>query len=206
MNRAELRSCLASRYSIDELKTQCFDAGIDYQEFPTDKIMSFVRELVLYCERNGKLEWIVGLCIEKGGSSSTTVSTAALKTHDYEILSDCHTSLYALRNVFEERLPVPQLREHHVAQVKKLALQVLMNPGVLKRIMGPAWAKELGETVAQVVVLDNKLAGRDILKEVEELKSRSPDEPRAFFGAYQDKKSLMERLERLILDLEARLK
>lgn len=202
MERSELRSCLESRYTIDELKTKCFDANIDYQAFPTEKLESFVRELVLFCERNGRKEWLIKLCSEKGGSPSA----AALREHDYATLSDCHTALFALRNVFENRLPIPQLHDRHIAQVGNLSYQVLKNPGVLKRIMGDEWAKELAETVTQVAVLDHRLAGQDILKEVKELKNRSQDEVMAFMNEHNNKRLLMGRLDRLITDLETKLK
>ena len=128
-----------------------------------------------------------------------------VRDHDFLILSNCHEALYKLRNVFEDRLPMPQFQERHVAQVAEFSFQALMNPGAVKRIMGAAWTKELAETVTQVVVLDKKLAGRDIVKEVEELKNRTPDEVMKFFGEYNDKRLLIERLDGLILDLEARL-
>lgn len=205
MNRTELLSCLESRYTPDELMTKCYQAHINYHEFPTDKITSFIRELVMYCERTGRREWLEGLCTDRGGSPSATNSTAALNAHDHATLSDCHGSLYALRNVFEERLPVPHLRDSHVAQVGNLSLKALSTPGPLKRVMGAEWVKELAETVAKVVVLDLKLAGRDIVNEAKEVKNWSLDKQKAFFSERLEKMALIGRLDQLILDLEARL-
>ena len=205
MNRKALLSCLERRYTPDELMTKCFEAHIDYHEFPTDKLSSFIRELVLYCERNGQQEWLIDLCPDKGASPSTANSTATLNAHDHAMLSDCHETLYALRNVFEEKLPIPQLRDSHIAQVGNLSLKALSHPGPLKRIMGAAWTKELAETVARVVTLDLRISGRDILKEAKELKDWPSEKQRAFFADRADKMALIGQLERLILDLEARL-
>jgi hypothetical protein len=205
MNRKELLSCLERHYTRDELMTKCFEVHIDYQEFPTDKLSSFIRELVLYCERSGRQEWLIDLCPDKGTSPSKANSPATLNAHDHATLSDCHENLYALRNVFEEKLPIPQLRESHIAQVGNMALRALSHPGPLKRIMGAVWTKELAETVARVVTLDHRISGRDILKEAKELKDWPPEKQRAFIADRVDKMALIGQLERLILDLEARL-
>ena len=204
MENADLRSCLESYYSVDELKNKCFDEGIDFEQFPSDK-SPFIRELILHCQRVNRFEWLVGLCSERRDSLPRQTVAEKVRDHDFLILSNCHEALYKLRNVFEDRLPMPQFQERHVAQVAEFSFQALMNPGAVKRIMGAAWTKELAETVTQVVVLDKKLAGRDIVKEVEELKNRTPDEVMKFFGEYNDKRLLIERLDGLILDLEARL-
>ena len=58
MNRALLRQELAAHFNREELRDLTFDMGIDYENFPEAKD-GFVRELVSYCQRHGRLVELV---------------------------------------------------------------------------------------------------------------------------------------------------
>lgn len=55
----QLRQTLSSRLNSDELRTLCFDMGIDYETLAGSNKPALVRELLLYCERRGKLAELV---------------------------------------------------------------------------------------------------------------------------------------------------
>jgi formylglycine-generating enzyme required for sulfatase activity len=54
IDRAELRRKLAERFNKDELRTLCFDLGVEYENLPETKD-GMARELVAQCERRGRL-------------------------------------------------------------------------------------------------------------------------------------------------------
>lgn len=91
MERADLRACLESYYNVDELKGKCFDEGIDYELFPTDK-GSFIRELMAFCQREHRFEWLVDLCSERKDSLPGRTAAEKVRDHDFSILSDCPLS------------------------------------------------------------------------------------------------------------------
>jgi len=76
-DRAQLREFLSEHFNLDEMKTLCFDLGLDYEEFPHDTKSEFSRELIIYFERHNKMgclvaemikgrpdEWLTGLLAE----------------------------------------------------------------------------------------------------------------------------------------------
>lgn len=73
-NRAKLREFISERFNLDELKTLCFDLGLDYEEFPHATKSEFSRELIVHFQRHNKMgclvaelirqrpdEWLTGL-------------------------------------------------------------------------------------------------------------------------------------------------
>lgn len=58
---ANLRQNLAKHFNIDELRTLCFDLGIEHENLPETKD-GMARELVAYCERTGKIPELVAQC------------------------------------------------------------------------------------------------------------------------------------------------
>lgn len=60
-NSSRLHRNLALLFGLEELKTLCFDLGMDYENFPALKD-SFTRELVIYCKRNGRLNELIEQC------------------------------------------------------------------------------------------------------------------------------------------------
>jgi len=53
MDRAKLRKAITDHFTIDELKTLCFDLHIEYENLDGETRQAKVRELVSYCERTG---------------------------------------------------------------------------------------------------------------------------------------------------------
>jgi len=47
---------LANLFSEDELRTLCFDMGIDYESLPASSKPGKARELLEYCKRHNRLE------------------------------------------------------------------------------------------------------------------------------------------------------
>mgnify|MGYP006921589069 CR=1 FL=1 len=58
-----LRRNLALLFNLGELKTICFDLGIDYENFHPLKD-EFTRELVIYCKKRGRINELIQLCKE----------------------------------------------------------------------------------------------------------------------------------------------
>ena len=60
-DRAELRQKLAEHFNKEELRTLCFDLGIEHENLPDTKD-GMARELVAYCERHGRIPELVAAC------------------------------------------------------------------------------------------------------------------------------------------------
>jgi len=58
---AELRGKIAQHFNREELRTLCFDLGIEYENLP-DTRDGMARELVAYCERRGKTAELIAAC------------------------------------------------------------------------------------------------------------------------------------------------
>jgi WD40 repeat protein/LysM repeat protein len=55
----QLRKTLTQRFSLDELKTLCFDLGIDFEELPAKTKSGIARELVEYCKHRHRIDDLV---------------------------------------------------------------------------------------------------------------------------------------------------
>ena len=53
MDRAMLRKAIDEHFTLDELKTLCFDLHVEYENLDGGTRQAKVRELVAYCERVG---------------------------------------------------------------------------------------------------------------------------------------------------------
>ena len=54
-DRSYLRKYLTERFDLEELKSLAYDIGVQYQQLPHTNSGEFSRELLAYCERDGKL-------------------------------------------------------------------------------------------------------------------------------------------------------
>lgn len=57
----KLRQLLGDHFSREELRSLCFDLGIDYEDYPESKD-GLARELILHLEREGRLADLLGTC------------------------------------------------------------------------------------------------------------------------------------------------
>jgi len=55
----ELRQILDARFDAGELRTLCFDLGVDYDDLPGEGKSDKARELVAYLERHGRLSELI---------------------------------------------------------------------------------------------------------------------------------------------------
>jgi hypothetical protein len=62
-HRTKLRRNLAEHFNKDELRTLCFDLGIEHENLPEAKD-GMARELVAYCVRTGRIAELVAKCRE----------------------------------------------------------------------------------------------------------------------------------------------
>jgi formylglycine-generating enzyme required for sulfatase activity len=60
-DRADLRQKLAEHFNKEELRTLCFDLGIEHENLPDTKD-GMARELVAYCERQGRIPELAAAC------------------------------------------------------------------------------------------------------------------------------------------------
>lgn len=58
-NRSRLREILNRHFSEGELRTLCFDLGVDYEDLPGRGKTSKARELIAYLERRGRLQDLI---------------------------------------------------------------------------------------------------------------------------------------------------
>ncbi|RMG99071.1 MAG: hypothetical protein D6706_06130 [Chloroflexi bacterium] len=59
---ATLRRNLETYFNLEEIKTLCFDLGINYENLPGSTLASKTRELVDYAQRYGRLSDLITLC------------------------------------------------------------------------------------------------------------------------------------------------
>jgi hypothetical protein len=56
-----LRQLLATRFDEEELRTLCFDLGIDYCDLPTEGKANQARELIAYLEHHNRISELIGI-------------------------------------------------------------------------------------------------------------------------------------------------
>ncbi len=61
-NRIRLRQLIARHFSKHELELLLFDLGIDKDEFPEGVKSDMAQEIILYCERHGRMAELLTLC------------------------------------------------------------------------------------------------------------------------------------------------
>lgn len=205
MELKDLWDCIVDQYTIEELKDLCLLMGINDQQLKTDTINTFARELIRHCKSIGQYHKLIE---EVSARCDTNLSptTGKLRDHDFVIVSDCHSSLSKTRNLIKNTLGIPYLESGINEKVAQLSKEALENGPVLLRIMGADWHEELMNTVVQAVTLTARMSGRDYLAEASVLNSRTEDEAKAFFGEFQQKNEVLERLDHLISGLEVKLK
>jgi len=59
---ARLHQNLAAHFGDEELRSLCFDLGVDYANLPAEGKDGKARELVAYCERRGRIPELVEMC------------------------------------------------------------------------------------------------------------------------------------------------
>ena len=72
--RTELRQNLAKHFDRDELRTLCFDMGIEDEDLP-DTLNSMARDLVAHCERRDRLAELTDKCRELRPDAAWDVPT-----------------------------------------------------------------------------------------------------------------------------------
>jgi hypothetical protein len=50
-----LRRIIVAHCNLEELRTLCFDLGVNYDEFGGERLSAKVRELLAYLERRGRI-------------------------------------------------------------------------------------------------------------------------------------------------------
>jgi hypothetical protein len=76
VDRADLRKKLAAHFDKEELRTLCFDLGIDDNNLP-DTLDGMARELIKYCERNQRIPELITECERLHPKVSWAASPAA---------------------------------------------------------------------------------------------------------------------------------
>jgi hypothetical protein len=61
-NRIRLRQLIARYFSKQELTALLFDLGIDDEEFPIGGKTDLAQEIILYCERHGRIDDLLEIC------------------------------------------------------------------------------------------------------------------------------------------------
>ena len=52
---SDLHHLIDQHYTLDEIRLLCFELGIDYEELAGEKKSGKTAELILYCQRHGRL-------------------------------------------------------------------------------------------------------------------------------------------------------
>ena len=63
--RNALYASIAEYFHQEELRSLCFDIGVDIEELPASTKTAKARELVAYCERHGRIADLIALCQKK---------------------------------------------------------------------------------------------------------------------------------------------
>ncbi|WP_420628786.1 non-canonical purine NTP pyrophosphatase [Candidatus Leptofilum sp.] len=61
-NRIRLRELMVRYFNKSELKILCADLGIDQDELPNATKSELAQEIILYCERHGRLDKLLEIC------------------------------------------------------------------------------------------------------------------------------------------------
>jgi hypothetical protein len=63
---SHLRQIIAEHYSLEELRTLCFDLGVNYDELGGEGLSAKARELLAYLDR--RLKWPIAVRTLRGES------------------------------------------------------------------------------------------------------------------------------------------
>ncbi len=101
---ALVRRSLETYFNLEELKTLCFDLGVNYDNLAGETLAGKSRELVNYCQRHNLLPDLLALCQEArpevdwqqgiDGLGDTAV-TPATPTTDTDLIRDNNTPIWA---------------------------------------------------------------------------------------------------------------
>jgi hypothetical protein len=58
-NQVKLRDALLAGFSLEEMKTLCFDLGVDWEDFPGNTATTRAQELITYMIRRGRLSELI---------------------------------------------------------------------------------------------------------------------------------------------------
>ena len=83
LERSELRRSLTEHFNRDELRSLCFDLGIEHEDLP-DTLNGMARELVKACERRGRIPKLIEAVRRLRPDAASTASDA-LSQHLYDI-------------------------------------------------------------------------------------------------------------------------
>jgi hypothetical protein len=76
-NRSDLLWNMTTCFDMSEIETICFTMGIDFEAIRGEEKTSKARELIMYCERNGRTGELIAVC-QKLRPNVVWVSDAAL--------------------------------------------------------------------------------------------------------------------------------
>ena len=78
--RGRLRQFLIERFNLTELKTLCFDLGVDYEMFPHQTKGDLTRELLAYFERTQNLSCLVAEAVKQRPDEELVALLAELES------------------------------------------------------------------------------------------------------------------------------
>ena len=78
--RSQLRQKLVEHFSIEELRTLCFDLGIDHETLPGREKAELARELIVHQQRVGRIPELCERCRELRPGVSWEDTTAPSKS------------------------------------------------------------------------------------------------------------------------------
>ena len=55
MTARDLRKAISNRFSLSDIRSLCFDLGIEYEELGSGSKSDVITALIGYCQRNGRL-------------------------------------------------------------------------------------------------------------------------------------------------------
>jgi len=122
-----LRETLATYFDAGELRTLCFDLGVDYDDLPGEGKTNKARELIAYLERRDRLSEMVRICERQrpnvtwrdvpGATPGVSATLAAAPAEPYRL--DYEYGLGRLRESLSAHAPA-LLSEFHTLEARLL--------------------------------------------------------------------------------------
>lgn len=115
-NRVRLRELMLKHFDVSELKTLCFDLGVDYESLGNADggRMDKVRELILYFERRERMSELIAACARLRPEARWTDLSQAKVTAEGRFILDA-TQLARIRQLAFAQARELKLSEEHAS-------------------------------------------------------------------------------------------
>ncbi len=144
----DLRDQVNKHFNISEIRTLCFDLGIEFEDLGEKKKEGIVRELILHQKRNGKIDELIAYVLYKRPLILKSIFREVDKLEkQLETIRDSNSQLQEELGKYESRT---MLHKESISTIDFLLRYWVENQGIydsnLPSWMDPSWMESKEQT------------------------------------------------------------